>query len=354
MSGKNKSTLILAGIFVVLVALIGSVAIIGWVGSASAQSTQNRAAQPANPPAGTPGAGGRQAGKPGAPVGNQTGETEEEAEPGVMPGGNNAQPPRRPGGPQQGARPGGNQPAPGGRPGGNQQTRPGSPQQGGTQPTQPTEPDEESGEGANTTEDAPPPPPPPAPVLTGTISAINFENEIFTFKTENNTEWAASVTSRTEFLLDGEAASLADLKIDEQIKVIGRINEENHSVEARRVVVGEDNEPTQRAQTNPPARPLPGQVKSVNAAANQFVMTVRERGAENQAQPDVTVIVTAETKFTGYSSLKDLQAGRPVFVVGEKQADNTLKATLVSNQPPRPPAPKPNGSTDSDSATAAN
>lgn len=335
MSGKNKSTLVLTSIFVILVTLIGGVAFLGGVGSASAQSTQNRAAQPARQPAGTPGAGTRQAARPGAPLGNQAGQAEEEeqAAPGTRLGGNNSQPPRRPGGPQQ---------APGGRQGG--------PQQGGNQsrPTPPTEPDEDAGEGAtaNTTDAAPPPPPPPAPALTGAISAINADNEIFTFKAENNTEWAASVTTRTQFLLDGEAVSLANLKVDEQVKVIGKINEENHSIEARRVVVGEDDEQSPPAQANPPTRPLPGQIKSVNAAANQFVMTIRERGTQNQTPPDITVVVTAETRFVGYGSLKDLQAGRPVFVVGEKQADNTLKASLISNQPPRPPAPKPNGSAD--------
>jgi hypothetical protein len=163
----------------------------------------------------------------------------------------------------------------------------------------------------------------------GQITSVNAAGNQFKFKVGSN-EWTATVTANTTINKNGQKAALSDLAANDNVRVVGKADKTAKTIEATRVDVGQLNRggPGKGPMMG---RGLGGTVKSVDAANNSLVVTQKVNGTDT----DVTVKVDSTTKYGGQNvkGLSDFKAGDQVFVVGEKQSDNSVKAAVVSKAP---------------------
>lgn len=176
-------------------------------------------------------------------------------------------------------------------------------------------------------------------VQRGKITSVDAAANQFKF-TVGKDEWTATVTASTVISKSGKTATLTELAKDDQVVVSGKADRTAKTIEAVRVVDG------LLARTNPGGKgvaprgnALQGTVKSADAAANTLVVTQKV----NSVDTDVTVKTTSTTKFVGLNGLGDLKAGDVVSVVGAKQTDNTVLATIVSKGQVAGPKPGAKG-----------
>jgi len=157
----------------------------------------------------------------------------------------------------------------------------------------------------------------------GTISSVDATAKQFKFKVGND-EWTATISDTTKITKDGKTAALTDLAANDKVTVSGKADTTAKTIAAQNVVVGKPVAANHNA--------LRGTVKSADATANTLVVTVK---AKDGSTSDVTVKTDGNTKFIGqnFKGLGDLKAGDNVAVIGTKQSDGTVTATLVTKLP---------------------
>lgn len=170
----------------------------------------------------------------------------------------------------------------------------------------------------------------------GTVSSVTAGSNQFKLKVGTD-EFTVTTTANTEISKNGNKAALTDLAANDNAIVSGKLDSAAKTIEAQRVVVGHPQKP-QMPKMGAGNR---GTVKSVDAANNTLVITAKV----NNADTDVTVKVDSATKFAGNNlkSLSDLKAGENVVIVGEKQSDNSIKATAIARMPNGNGGPRGNG-----------
>jgi hypothetical protein len=179
---------------------------------------------------------------------------------------------------------------------------------------------------------------PPLPtVLNGVVSAVDANANTLKIKVgRDNAEWTVNVSASTTISKTGAAIKLGDLTAGDGVIVVGTADQTAKTIAATSIVSGR---PQMGGRGNPISRDnfANGAVKSIDAANNRFVIsytvgtTVTER----------TITVDANTKYVGngLTKLADLKVGDGVTAYGDKQADNSLKATTVARTPVIPGRP---------------
>ncbi len=201
--------------------------------------------------------------------------------------------------------------------------------------------------------------PPPPQLKHGQVTTTNVAGNSFQFKVGNDT-WTASVVSDTKIFKAGKAATLSDIAVNDEVNVLGTVDETAHTIQASAV---QDGRPT--APPNP-GNFLNGTVSTIDVAGNSFVITETLPGPRqmpkkpgDQSPPStatgngtqVKVTVDSNTRYMGQNlkSLTDLKAGDHVVVTGEKQTDGSTKAKTVSVLPAGGPGGNKNGGSDRNS-----
>ncbi len=156
-------------------------------------------------------------------------------------------------------------------------------------------------------------------VLSGAVSAVASGNTIKFKVGKDNAEWSATTTATTKITKDGKDIKLSDLTVGDRILVVGKADKDKKTIEATSVSTGKPQMPN-------PGNAVRGKIKSVDTAGNSFVVT----DANNA---DVKVTVDSTTKYGGSNvkALADLKVGDTIIVVGNKQADGSVKATGVGS-----------------------
>lgn len=184
--------------------------------------------------------------------------------------------------------------------------------------------------------------PTPPQLKRGKVTTINPAGNLFQFKVGNDT-WTANIISDTKISKAGKVATLRDIVVNDEVNVLGVVDETAHTIQARAV---QDGRPI------PPSNPgnfLNGTVSTIDVAGNSFVVTATMPGPRqmpkkpnDQSSPTaaangtpVKVTVDSSTRYVGQNlkSFSDLKAGDHVIVMGEKQSDGSIKAKTVSGLP---------------------
>lgn len=145
------------------------------------------------------------------------------------------------------------------------------------------------------------------PSYRGTVTAVN--GSIITLKDRKGTTQTIKTTSSTSFLLDGQSASLSDVKTGEQMSAEGTLNSDN-SLNAETVQIK-----------------LPSYYGQVSAVSGSTI-TLKDRKGTSQ-----TIKTTSSTKFTrgGQSaSLSDVKTGDQIAASGTLNSDGSLNAQVVA------------------------
>ena len=200
--------------------------------------------------------------------------------------------------------------------------------------------------------------PPPPQLKRGQVTTTNVAGNSFQFKVGNDT-WTASVVSDTKITKAGKAATLNDIAVNDEVNVLGTVDETAHTIQANAVQDGRPTPPN-------PGNFLNGMVNTVDVAGNSFVVTATIPGPRqmpkkpgNQTTPvaatangtQVKVTVDSNTRYVGQNlkSLSDLKAGDHVVVTGDKQSDGSIKAKTVAILPAGGPGSNKNGGVDRNS-----